>query len=532
MVHPLSDCVYPINSLPACQLVKEGIDVLSHCSKVKKEAVLAYYSRVDADLLFCFSDIVIQSEAMGAQVLFAADAMPAVAKPASHIRLPKAFDVPRMRVNGDTIRTMATAFPGKALTAMVYGPFTVAGQVAGEQALMKGLRTEPTAIHRLLEKCTQLALDYAALLVDAGASVIWVSDPFASLLSAKDFQVFARDGLGRIFNTFTELPTILHICGDTTNLITPMAQTGVQAISFDQCMKLPAVEDQVPDDICIIGNIDPVADIADASMERIDQACRDQVCQMGTSPRYSLSTGCALPINTPTDNVVRFMTSSRRYLSKITAQKENLWTLNRSVCAGDVKKTNALTHNLTQTKTDPEYIIHAGLMRAVRKASSLYEAGQFYLPDLLLLTDAFYSGFAVVKDQLPDTGDTAQVVLGVVEGDFHEIGKDIVKAMLEANGIGVVDLGTNVRAVDFVHAAQSTRACAVAMSAFTTASRKQIQKVSALFRQEKIGVSLIVGGAAVSKSMALTLGADAYARDAVGAVRLVQKIMDKQKLVY
>lgn len=528
MIPALADLVFPINALPAYQLVREGIDQLSHDADKKKEAVLEYYSRVDADLLFCFSDIVIQSEAMGARIQFFQDGMPAVSKPAAQISLPRAADVPRMQVNEKTIQALAQTFPGRKTAGMVYGPFTVAGQLAGEQKIMKSLRKEPETVLNLLEKCTCLAIDYAHLLVNAGASVVWVSDPFASLLSAKDFSIFARDGLADIFNAFSDLPTAVHICGDTTHLIGPIIDTGVDAISFDQCMQLHAIEDQVPDHICIMGNIDPVQEVAEASEQMIDDLCRDQVFMMGTASNYSPSTGCALPVNTPVENVIRFIDASRKYLSEIMPQREALRKLNRHVYAGEKEKTETLASTIISGDINPEVIIHAGLMRAIRKASALYEQGACYLPDLLLMTDAFYSGFAAVKDQLPKAGSDIQVVLGVVEGDFHEIGKDIVKAILEANGIRVLDLGTSVRAMDFESAAQTTGAPVLALSAFTTASRKQIQKISSLFKEKKHPAAIIAGGAALSKSMAAELGADGYARDAVGALKLVKQITSLQ----
>ncbi|MBU1196398.1 MAG: cobalamin-dependent protein [Proteobacteria bacterium] len=530
MVNSSKNSVFPINALPACGLVREGIDTISHRAEVKKKAVLEYYSRVDADVLFCFSDIVIQAEAMGAKIQFSPNALPAVERPASGILLPGAKDVPRMQVNQDVIQALARTFPQKHVAAMVYGPFTVAGQVAGEQRIMKGLRNEPDQVCRLIDQCLEVALDYAAMQVDAGASLVWVSDPFASLLSPIDFEQFAQKYLAKIFLAFPGLPTALHICGETTPLVAAMAATGVKGISFDQCMNLLTIEDQVPDHIQIIGNIDPVEDIAHATVEHIDTVCRDLACLMGVLPNFSLSTGCALPITTPVENVTGFIQSSRAGLAKIQTHQQELRQLGNCVYSGDQIQTVELTQRLAAKEIAPETIIQCALMRAVRKASSLYESGRFYLPDLLLLTDAFYLGFEQVKKYLPETDSLPQILLGVVEGDFHEIGKDIVKAMLEANGFPVADLGTNVRAEDFVKAAKIPGIKIIGLSAFTTSSRKEIKKISLLVANDVPNrINIMVGGAAVSASQAKALGAEFYAKDAVGAVSLARQILKEPR---
>ena len=530
MLNCSKNSVYPINALPACRLVREGIDTICHRTDVKKKAVLEYYSRVDADILFCFSDIVIQAEAMGAKIKFSPKALPAVEKPASGILLPRTKDVPRMQVNRDVIQTLAGTFPQKHVAAMVYGPFTVAGQVAGEQRIMKGLRNDPKQIRQLIGQCLDVALEYAAMQVDAGANLVWVSDPFASLLSPTDFEQFAQGFLEKIFSAFPELPTALHICGETTPLVASMIATGVNGISFDQCMNLLTIEDQVPDHIQIIGNADPVEDIANATVEHIDAICQDLACLMGVLPNFSLSTGCALPITTPIENVVRFIQSSKTSLANTQAHQQELRHLGNHVYSGDQAQTIALTQTLVTKNIEPETIIHCALMRAVRKASGLYESGRFYLPDLLLLTDAFYQGFAQVKKHLAENDSSPQILLGVVEGDFHEIGKDIVKAMLEANGFPVADLGTNVRAEDFVKTAKRLGIKIVGLSAFTTSSRNEIKKISILMANDLPNkIEIIAGGAAVSASQAKTLGADAYAKDAVGAVSLVRQILSERK---
>ena len=239
-------------------MVEAGIDDISRNADIKFEAVKRYYQRVDADVLFFFSDIAIQAEAMGAKVCFAPDSMPSVAKPGSSVMVPAPTTVPRMVVNAQVLRRMAKEFPHKTLSTMVYGPFTVAGQLAGEQELLWGIVEKPGEVLDLLEKCLACVRDYGRHLLDAGAEVFWISDPLAALLPPDSFWRFAGEFLARLYEIHPSGPTVLHICGDTSQLLKDMVKTGVRAISFDQCMDLLAYEDVVLKSVGIVGNIDPV----------------------------------------------------------------------------------------------------------------------------------------------------------------------------------------------------------------------------------------------------------------------------------
>jgi uroporphyrinogen-III decarboxylase len=243
--------VFPINSLPACRLVSAGIDRISTDADVKFEACRRYYQQVDSDVLFFFSDIVIQAEAMGAPVSISEGAMPGVSAPAWFIDVPLPSDCPRMQVNVRTTRRLKTAFPEKKVSILVYGPFTVAGQLVGEQRILKNVVQKPDEVKTVLDKTLVLAKSYAAELMAAGADILWISDPLAALLPPGIFWSFAGRYLKEIFDSYSKTPSVLHICGDTTDILQQMAAIGVWAISFDQCMDLLRIEDELDRDVWI-----------------------------------------------------------------------------------------------------------------------------------------------------------------------------------------------------------------------------------------------------------------------------------------
>lgn len=526
----LHGLVFPINALPGCQLVKEGIDRISFDADVKSEAVIRYYERVDADLLFYFSDIVIQAEAMGAKIKFAPDAMPCVSETAQEIISPSPSRVGRMEVNARVLRRLAGVFPHKLRSTLVYGPFTVAGQVAGEQNVLRATIDNPDELEGLLEKTLECAIDYGRYLLDAGADVLWVSDPLSALLPPELFPRFAGDYLARLFAIYPG-PTALHICGDTSAMIEGMIETGARGISFDQCMNLLAVEDRVPENIIIIGNLDPVEVVEMMNTEQVAAQTADLVSMMGIKPNFALSTGCALPPSTPMDNVMSFVEEGRSRLALLAPHAEDLAALAATVHKGDRDGAATLVKRVLNRRIPARSIIGSGLMRAVRKASARYEYRLCFLPEVLLIVDAFYQGYKCLETKI-DAGreGTPQIVLGTVKGDFHEIGKDLVRIMLEANGMRVLDLGVNVDGARFTEAVRLFGVSVVGLSAFTTAARRQLSGIIDQFRQEGLShVSILVGGAAVSEKVARDVGANGYGRDAVEAVKMIENILKRSR---
>lgn len=514
--------VFPINALPAVRLVKEGIDVLSHDAEIKLEAVRRYYERLDADLLFCFSDIVIQAEAMGAEIAFGPEMMPAVKRPAV-MPIPANVDrQPRMQVNAAVIRGLVQCFPDRPVAAMVYGPFTVAGQVAGEQQLLRAVVENPAEVHALLAKALACAEDYADLLLSAGGALLWVSDPLASLLPPRLFNEFAGDYLARLVARH-RVPSALHICGDTTGIVTEMIATGVDGISFDQCMDLTTIEDAVPETVAIIGNLDPVEILELAPCNQVAEATADLAMVMGIRKNFCLASGCAPPPATPLANLASFVESGRRTLAEIGEWREELATAAVHVHGGQRQETRDDVQRLLAGDVDPTLLLNAGLMRAIRKGSARYEARFCHLPEILLMVDAFYDGYKMVRPRLGPTEQAApQVALGTVKGDIHEIGKDLVKILLETAGVKVLDLGIDVDPERFLSAHLDSGVPIIGLSAFNTSSRRQVAKIVDLFRQHGSRAVILTGGAAMNRQVAVDLGCQGYARDAVAAVKLAR----------
>jgi methanogenic corrinoid protein MtbC1 len=180
---------------------------------------------------------------------------------------------------------------------------------------------------------------------------------------------------------------------------------------------------------------------------------------------------------------------------------------------------------------DAYYAITHGLSAAMDKVGELYTNYEYFVPELLLCADALYAGLEILRPHIKVSGSEAkkQVIIGTVEGDIHDIGKNLVKIMFEAAGWTVHDLGRDVQLHRFVEEQQRTGADIVALSALMTTSMMAMPKVIEMLRDETTGVAVMVGGAPLSADIARNYGADGYADNAGEAVREALKMLERIK---
>ena len=181
---------------------------------------------------------------------------------------------------------------------------------------------------------------------------------------------------------------------------------------------------------------------------------------------------------------------------------------------------------------DPNEGVFDGLVDGMNKAADLYEEGEYFVPELLICSDAMYNGLDVFKPHLDAGGmqKKCNVVIGVVEGDTHDIGKNLVKIMMEASGYNMIDLGRDIPAASFVDAVEEHDASAVALSTLMSTSMENMGEVIKLLKERGLRdkVKVIVGGGPLSTGYAQKIGADGYSNTAVEAVELLDGLMGYQ----
>jgi hypothetical protein len=173
--------------------------------------------------------------------------------------------------------------------------------------------------------------------------------------------------------------------------------------------------------------------------------------------------------------------------------------------------------------------IMEGLVDGMNKASDLYDEEEYFVTDLLLCSDAMYSGIDILKPHLPveeNKGKKIKIVIGVVEGDTHDIGKNLVKIMLDTAGFEMYDLGRDVPLDNFVDKAIEVGASFIYMSTLMTTTMDGMRIVIEKLKERGIrdNIKVMIGGSPISQKYANEIGADGYSANAVGAVKLAKKL--------
>ena len=195
---------------------------------------------------------------------------------------------------------------------------------------------------------------------------------------------------------------------------------------------------------------------------------------------------------------------------------------------GDDAGVPPLVSQALQEGLVPKTILDEGLIAGMNVVGEKFRIHDIFLPDVLLAARAMYAGMDVLKPLLISAGVSSRgrVVIGSVQGDLHDIGKNLVGIMLKGAGFEVIDLGNDVAAEKFVTTAKSQGARVIGMSALLTTTMPVMKEVVDLLNKENLSdrIKTIIGGAPVSQSYADEIGADAYGYDCAQAVAGVKKL--------
>ncbi|MBN2559346.1 MAG: corrinoid protein [Phycisphaerae bacterium] len=200
---------------------------------------------------------------------------------------------------------------------------------------------------------------------------------------------------------------------------------------------------------------------------------------------------------------------------------------------GDDEKVSDLTRQAIEQGIPPKRILDAGLIAGMDVVGGQFKAHEIFLPDVLMAAKAMYAGMdhlkpLLIKEGVPSLG---KVVLGSVQGDLHDIGKNLVGIMLKGAGFDVIDLGNDVAPERFVETAKSENARVIGMSALLTTTMPAMKTVIGLVKEQGLAgkIKTAVGGAPVSREYAREIGADAYAFDAANAVDCMKELIGEDR---
>jgi len=188
---------------------------------------------------------------------------------------------------------------------------------------------------------------------------------------------------------------------------------------------------------------------------------------------------------------------------------------------GKSAKVKELVNTALEEGIPAETILNEGLLSAMSIVGDKFKKNEVFVPEVLIAARAMNAGVGILKPHLAASGVEAKgtVVIGTVKGDLHDIGKNLVRMMLEGKGLTVVDLGVDVSAEDFVKAAQDNHADLICCSALLTTTMTEMRRVVEVAQSSGIreSVKIMVGGAPVTDEFCQSIGADSYMPDAASA---------------
>ena len=205
----------------------------------------------------------------------------------------------------------------------------------------------------------------------------------------------------------------------------------------------------------------------------------------------------------------------------------DLKQLHDAVLNGDAKTAKAVTEAALAENVEPMKLVQEFMMPAMAEVGRRFECNEYFVPELLLAARAMKASLELVRPLLAASGTqpAGRVAIGTVKGDLHDIGKNLVAAMLEGGGYEVIDLGVNVSPEQFIAAVKEKNANIIAMSALLTTTMPSMKTTVDAIKQAGVRerVKILVGGAPVTQKYADDIGADGFSESAAGAVAAARK---------
>lgn len=205
----------------------------------------------------------------------------------------------------------------------------------------------------------------------------------------------------------------------------------------------------------------------------------------------------------------------------------DLKALSDAIIRGDQSSAVKITKEAIDGGVSPAEILNNGLVAGMSVIGERFKKNEVYIPEVLIAARAMKSAMEILQPSLTATGvkPIGTVVIGTVQGDLHDIGKNLVAMMLKGAGFSVIDLGVDCSAEKFIAAVSEHKANLIAMSALLTTTMPAMEKGIKAIKDAGVKAKVMIGGAPVTQGYADKIGADGYSADAASAVDLAKKLM-------
>ena len=351
---------------------------------------------------------------------------------------------------------------------------------------------------------------------------------------------------------------IFHSDGDCTEVMDDLIDCGFHAFNPIQpnAMNIVEVKKKWGKKLCLIGNINLDSTLTLGTPEDVRAEVYERIRTIGPGGGYMVSSSNSITDYVPPENMKalldatyefgkypieleeggvkgKFWTSQTKIRKTETTKVETGLDVNayvEALIANDIPKAIATMQKDIDGGTAPQDVVSLGLVPAITIVGEQFQNGQIYIPEMMIAARAMSATLEHFKEKLAGKGEAKKlgtVVIGTVQGDLHDIGKNLVAMILKGQGFQVEDLGVSVSAAKFVQAVSDKKPDVLAMSALLTTTMTEMKSTieglkAAGLRQQ---VKVIVGGAPVTPAFAEEIGADGTAYDAPGAAKLCKDLL-------
>lgn len=304
----------PIMTHPGIELggysVKEAVtDGLVHA-----EAILRMNSTTPSDGVTAIMDLTVEAEAFGAKVDFSKEDIPNVSgRLVYDAETIQALEIPSLEAGRipqylKANRLTASQVKGKPVFGGCTGPFSLVGRLFGLSEMMMALHMSPDMLVELLEKCTTFLINYCMAMKATGVDGVVMAEPAAGLISNADCITYSSTYVKRIVERVQDddFMVVLHNCGNSGHCTDAMLKTGATALHFGNKVDMVEVLKKVPEDILVMGNIDPVNTLKYGTEQQVYDTVFNLLSETSRWKNYILSTGCDVPPRVPYSNIEAF----------------------------------------------------------------------------------------------------------------------------------------------------------------------------------------------------------------------------------
>lgn len=311
----------PIMTHPGIEYIGKTVREAVTDGQTHFEAIKALAERYPSAASTVIMDLTVEAEAFGAKILIPEEEIPTVterlvsdAASVEALQVPS-LDAGRVPEYLKANRLAAETITDRPVLAGCIGPFSLAGRLYDMSEIMVAIYIEPDVIMSLLEKCTAFLIDYCKALKATGVAGVVMAEPAAGLLSDEDHMVYATPYIQQIVQAVQDddFTIVLHNCGNMGQCTHAMVECGARALHFGNLVDIPQALTEVPEDMMVMGNLDPVGVLQQATPEAVAAATTDLLKKTAGAKNFIISTGCDLPPAVPEANIQAFFDAVEAY---------------------------------------------------------------------------------------------------------------------------------------------------------------------------------------------------------------------------